>query len=97
VHVPRVGDPEEVLQLADAGRARGAPERVERAAVEQEAVRRVVVVGVQLQAGGGGALAEDVPPLGGRVPVGLEVAAGRVAAGADVLLPEGVRRLTNKS
>jgi hypothetical protein len=50
-------------------------------------------VGVEPEPGRGRALAEDVPALGRGVPVGLEVAARGVAAGAHVLLAEDVRRL----
>ncbi|HET9738949.1 MAG TPA: hypothetical protein VFP78_12605 [Solirubrobacteraceae bacterium] len=46
---------------------------------------------VQLQPTGGCALTQDVPPRGCGVPVGLEVAAGGIAAGADVLLAERLR------
>ena len=63
---------------------------VERAAVEQEAVRDVVVVRVQLEAVAGRALAEDVPDLCRRIPVGLVRAARGVATRADVAEAEDV-------
>ncbi len=74
------------------GRAGRAAECVERAAVEQEAVRVVVVVRVQPEAEASpGTLAEDVPPLAGGVPVGLEVAVRRVVARPDVVLADSGR------
>ena len=93
VHVARVGVRQEVLEAADAARTRRAAQRVERPAVEQEAVRDVVVVRVQLQAVAGRALTEDVPPIGCEFPVGDVRAAGGVVAGSDVPEPEDVRDL----
>lgn len=63
---------------------------VQRAAVEQEAVGAVVVVGVELDALAVGDRAEGVPLVGGHVPVGAVGAAGGVAAGAHVVHAEDV-------
>lgn len=87
---PRVGDLEEVLQFPDA-RTAGRPALVvQRAAVEQETVGAVVVVGVELDALPVGDRAEGVPLVGGHVPVGAVGAAGGVAAGAHVVHAEDV-------
>src|SRR5690606_19274906 len=86
----RVGDLQEVLQLPDAGAAGGPALVVERAAVEEEAVGAVVVVGVELDALPAGDGAERVPLVGGHVPVGPVRAAGGVAAGAHVVHAEDV-------
>ncbi len=89
-HQLRVGDLQEVLQLPDAGAAGRPALVVQRAPVEQEAVRAVVVVGVELDALAAGDLAERVPLVGGHVPVGAVGAAGGVAAGAHVVHADDV-------
>lgn len=89
----RVGHLQEVLELTDAGAAGGPPLRVQRSAVEQEAVGRVVVVRVQLDARAARDPPQGVPLVGGHVPVGPVGAAGGVATGAHVLHAEDVRDL----
>ena len=71
----------------------GRPCSVQGAAVQEEVVRRVVVVGVQLEPVRGGPLAEEVPPFRGGLPVGEVDAAGGVVAGADVPEAQDVRDL----
>nr|BFE74272.1 hypothetical protein GCM10020092_075730 [Actinoplanes digitatis] len=61
---------------------------VQRAGVEQEPVRGVVVVGVELETPLAGRAAQLVPEVGRGVPVRPVRAAGRVRAGADMPHPQ---------